>query len=1021
MGSIQLGVGLISGMDIQGTVEKLIALESGVLKNLQVRNQKFLQQQTYISQLTSMFMTSNYMIRNLMKVSVFDRRDVKSSNESLLGVARNGNPPPGTHTFTPVRTATQHQILSSGIKSATEPLGINGNVTVRYGRDLETNFDLRDLNGGDGFSRGQVRITDQSGARAIIDLRSATTMRDVLDAINNNTDISVRAEMDGDRLKLTDLSGQTGGNLIVQEVAGGSTAASLGLAGINTDDQTAVGTQIVRLGMNLELRALHDGNGFQCNSFSSDLEITLANGTVVTIDFSKFTQATLKKDESGNTVYDATGKAVIDVPAHFADEITLGDLIRTITQNEQLQGKLEITISDDGQRLVWKDLTYREPTWEPVEAEELEEPEEPEEEGSEEPETVLVDHNQAKFSVRAINGSSALVSLGLVPSAVATGISSNNGEMTSARLMGSLGSVLLTSLDGGAGIGFTAPGDATELTVNVKNLAGKEAILEFSIMEVSDVDTLDEYVKLMNKKLQDSGMDMKVQLNSAKTGLEIKDASNGYGTSIVFEDGVGDLVSKMKLTYTSGMNYATRVSQDLNLQVVSANTKLADLNGGRGIDTMGSMTIVDSRGNRGSITMSDEIVTVGDLIRAISSNGGASVVAEINPAGDGIRIIDNAGGTGVMAIYEGNSYSTMASDLHFLQTAQQKNIYGSGNIRYVIDGSMTYNLEIRESDSLTTIVENLNNMGMGIQASIFNDGSSRPYRLMVGGGHTGEAAKLTLDLSVLGLTQEVMNEARDAVLVYGDMNAPNAVMLTSSTNIFTNAVPNINIEVKGSSTSPITVSTESSSMEIKTSLTSYVENINKFLEVLLEATASDPQNNEYGALFTDTTTRNLYRDLTGMLTERFASTKGVESLMQLGIRINAETRLLEFDEDTFDQLYKENAEGIREFFIKSTVSDYDKDGNPIEAQIGFAAKYTEMAERYTAVAGGSLGYKYESLQMKIEDANSREDFLTARLNAKYLRLYKSFITMETTLAKLQKSMNTISGINTSMSTGSSAS
>ena len=1002
MGSIQLGVGLISGMDIQGTVEKLIALESGTLKNLQTRNEKFLQQQTYISQLTSLFMTSNFMISNLSKISVFDRRDVKSSNDSLLGVARNGNPPAGTHTFTPIRTASQHQILSSGVKSATEPLGITGSVTARYGRDLETNFDLSNLNGGDGFSRGQIRITDMSGGKATIDLRGATTMKDVLNAINNNTDVSVRAEIDGDGLRLTDLSGHTNGRLIVQEVAGGSTAASLGLAGINTDEQSVVGTQIVRLGLNLDLAAIHDGNGFQSNSFSSDLQITLADGTTATIDFAEFVGATFKKDENGNTVYDETGKAVIDVPAHHKDEMTLGDLIRNITQNEQLKGKIEISISTDGQRLEWKDLTYQTPY----------DDDDPDNPGN----TITIDPNANKFSVRALNGSSSLVSLGLVPSAAATGVSSDNDTITSARIMGSLGSVLLSSLDGGAGLAFTAPSAATELTINVTNLNGKNVILEFDISEVSEVETLDEYMKLINEKLQDADMNMTVQLNSAKTGLEIKDTSGGYGTSVVFEDVVGDLASKMKLTHTAGMNYATRVSQDLNLQVVSANTRLSDLNGGRGVDTLGSIVIVDSQGKRGTVAMSDDIVTVGDLIRVISSNGGASVVAEINPAGDGIRIIDNAGGTGVMSIYEGDSYSTMAADLHFLQTAEQKNIYGSGNIRYVIDGSMTYNLQITETDSLTTIAAKLNDMGMGIQASIFNDGSSKPYRLMVGSGNTGEAAKLTLDLSALGLTQEVMSEANDAVLFYGDLSTQNGVMLTSSTNIFVNAVPNINIEVKGSGTSPITVSTEGSSMEIKTSLKSYVENINKFLEVLLEATASDPQNDEYGALFTDSTVRNLYRDLSQMLTERFVGTKGVESLMQLGVRIDPETRLLEFDEETFDQLYKQNPEGIREFFINTKVTDYDGDGNPVETQVGFAAKYTAMAERYTAVSGGSLGYKYESLQSKIENAYRQEEFLQARLNAKYLRLYKNFIAMETTLAQLQKSMTAIEGINTSTST-----
>ncbi len=531
MGSIQLGTGLISGMDIQGTIEKLVSLQSGTLKNLKTRNEKYLLQQSYISQFTTLFSTSNYMIKNLTKTTVFDRRDVKSSNESVLGVSRNGNPPAGTHTFTPIRTASQHQILSSGVKSATEALGITGNITVRYGRNLETNFELKNLNGGEGFARGQIRITDKSGDKATIDLRGATTMNDVLDAINNNTTISVRAEIDGDRLKLTDLSGQTDGKLIVQEVAGGTTAASLGLAGINTDSQSATGTQIVRLGLDLDLAALHDGNGFECNSFSEDLEITLADGTKATIDFSKFTSATLKKDDDGKTVTDENGKAVIDTPARHDDEITLGDLIKTITENETLKDKISITISSDGQRLEWKDLTYKIPT----------EEDDPDNPG----EKITVDKNKAKFSVKTLNGSSSLVSLGMVPSSSASAVTSNNGTVTSTRIMGSLGSVLMSSLDGGAGIGFTAPNGAEILKINVKDLTGKIATLEFATDDVAKVETLEDYMKMVNAKLESEGIGLKVQLNSAKTGLEIKDTSNGYGSSIVFEDGVGDLAAKM--------------------------------------------------------------------------------------------------------------------------------------------------------------------------------------------------------------------------------------------------------------------------------------------------------------------------------------------------------------------------------------------------------------------------------------------------------------------------------------------
>jgi flagellar hook-associated protein 2 len=411
----------------------------------------------------------------------------------------------------------------------------------------------------------------------------------------------------------------------------------------------------------------------------------------------------------------------------------------------------------------------------------------------------------------------------------------------------------------------------------------------------------------------------------------------------------------------------------------------------------------------------------------MSSNGGANVYAEINPAGDGIRIIDNAGKDGQLMITEGTSYSTLGSDLHFLQTATERNIYGSGTVRQVIDGSMTYNIAITAEDSLQTISDKLNQTGMGITSSIFNDGSSTPYRLMINSGTTGDAAHLTLDLSALGLTQSDMTEARDAVLIYGDISSKNNIVITSNENIIKNVVPGINVEIKGSSMSPVTVSTSTSSMEIKTSIKTYIENINKFLEKYHEATYYDPNDTENeGALHTDSTARTLYNELMNMLTTRIETKGGVQSLMQLGIKVTTndndtadnpydDFRVIEFDEETFDELYKTNPDGIREFFLNPVTSYDTTEKKEVTTQQGFADLYTAFAERYTAVESGSLGYRYSALQSKIDDATSREEFLQARLEAKRTRLYNSFINMESALAKLQSASTTISSISTSTS------
>ena len=66
---------------------------------------------------------------------------------------------------------------------------------------------LDQLNAGQGIERGKIRITDRSGATAVVDLRFAATVDDVLAAINSNETINVTASTLGDSFQLVDGSG----------------------------------------------------------------------------------------------------------------------------------------------------------------------------------------------------------------------------------------------------------------------------------------------------------------------------------------------------------------------------------------------------------------------------------------------------------------------------------------------------------------------------------------------------------------------------------------------------------------------------------------------------------------------------------------------------------------------------------------------------------------------------------------------------------------------------------------------
>src|SRR5262249_39359502 len=148
---------------------------------------------------------------------------------------------------------------------------------------VDTAVSLGDLNGGAGVARGQIKITDRNGDAALVDLRFAETIDDVVAAINSTEGISVSARAGGDHPMLGDHSGGTG-NLRVQDVGSGTTAADLGLAGINVASDEAAGQNIVKLFTRLRLDQLRDGNGISLRTGLPELSVTLHDGSTRQID-----------------------------------------------------------------------------------------------------------------------------------------------------------------------------------------------------------------------------------------------------------------------------------------------------------------------------------------------------------------------------------------------------------------------------------------------------------------------------------------------------------------------------------------------------------------------------------------------------------------------------------------------------------------------------------------------------------------------------------------------------------------
>lgn len=92
------------------------------------------------------------------------------------------------------------------------------------------NVQLAELNGGSGVDAGKIRITNRQGISEEIDLLGAKTIQDVLDTINANQTLQIRASVSpsGQSINLRDLS-KGNGVFKIEEVDDGTTARGLGL------------------------------------------------------------------------------------------------------------------------------------------------------------------------------------------------------------------------------------------------------------------------------------------------------------------------------------------------------------------------------------------------------------------------------------------------------------------------------------------------------------------------------------------------------------------------------------------------------------------------------------------------------------------------------------------------------------------------------------------------------------------------------------------------------------------------
>ncbi len=737
-------------------------------------------------------------------------------------------------------------------------------------------------------------------------------MDDVLQAINSNTSIGVKASVRGDQFVLTDSTGQSASNLKVQEVGSGTTAASLGLAGVNAASNQATGNDVLSLFGDLSLKLLNDGGGVRFNNFLPDLQISFRDGTTATVDFHRLAQTT-------------------PTPISGTNEQTLADVVDAI--NNAAPGKVQASIGPDGERLVLTDLTA---------------------------------DNGSTFSISALNGSQAAYDLGL-------DTASSGDTISGRRLLGGLKSVLLSSLNGGAGLGTLG-------SITITDRSGASASVNLSSAE-----TLDDVVHSINT----AGLGVQAQLNDARNGIELVDTTGQSVSNLIVANGdATNTADKLGLIVNAAV--ASQSSGNLKLRTVNENTLLSSLNGGAGVGT-GSLKITDTNGNSATVSINSNIKTVGDLLQAISLLG-LSVDARVNDAGDGIAIDDTAHGPGTLSVAAASG--TAARDLHLLGAAQTVTIGGVPTQE--IDGSTTLKITLSATDTLQDLVAKINDSGFGVQAAAINDGSAvKPFRLSLSNTRSGKASELQVDTSGVSFTLAETVQAQDAVAVLGSPDSPSSVLAASATSKFTNLLPGLSVNIKNTATTPVTLTVGSTSSDLASALQSIVDSYNRIHSQIAQLTSFDTTTNTGAVLQGDPTLLRVDTDLTNLISGRVFGAGSIQSLAQLGITAGQDGTL-SFDQTVFQAQTDQDPQAVQDFLSTKDT--------------GISDRFKKLIDSLAGPGSSLLVSRADTLSRKIDDGQKRIDLLNARLDSLRTRLTTQFQNAELAIAKLQANLDAINAI-----------
>ena len=329
------------------------------------------------------------------------------------------------------------------------------------------------------------------------------------------------------------------------------------------------------------------------------------------------------------------------------------------------------------------------------------------------------------------------------------------------------------------------------------------------------------------------------------------------------------------------------------------------------------------------------------------------------------------------------------------------------------DATRTQSIDIDPAhSSLADIAKAINaQTTLGVTASIVNDGSATPNRLVLTSTLTGAASSMKItvagDAALSGLLTNdpaTAQKLQQTVAAQNTELTVNGIAITSATNSVVGAVQDVTMTVSKIGTSTLSVQKDTASVE--SAVSAFVKAFNSLQSIAAKLTAFDPASKSGAVLLGDSTLRNIQVGMRSALTSPQAEFgSGLTMLSQIGVGFDKDGTLA-LDLVKLKAGLDGKLGGVATLF--SGTAGVGGFGNSLSTLI---TGYTDATGGVLTAATKGISNSLDSLAKQYAATSERVDATVARYKAQFTQLDVMMSRMNQTSVYLTQQFDALNNTN----------